>query len=348
MKFLKNAWYVVAWADELKAGAVISRTLLGEPVALYRGEDGVAAALRDRCPHRFAPLSAGKVTGSDIFCGYHGLGFSSAGKCVSNPHGPLPRATVDTFPLVERHRALWIWMGDKAAADDQKIPDLDFLGDTPATAFSSGNLLSGQADYLLYVDNLIDLSHVDYLHADTLGGGLITSSGQNMVEEDDRIEVVYDMPEGNIAPFFVQLTNGALNEKARSFQTLTWYAPTMIRIYSGAIPEGGEEADAFATDGIHFLTPETENSTHYFFALTRNFQVENQSLTDMITDATVSIFETQDRPMIEKVAARMGSDEFWSLKPALFSVDRAAVRVRRKVEEMVAKEQAHVLAGVDG
>jgi len=115
--YLHNAWYVAAWADELADGKVLGRTFLNEPVVLYRQGDGTVVALDERCPHRFAPLSMGQVLdGNRIQCPYHGLEFDGTGACVLNPHGNKrisPRLRVKSYPVIEKHNAIWIWMGDK-------------------------------------------------------------------------------------------------------------------------------------------------------------------------------------------------------------------------------------------
>ena len=87
---MRNAWYAAAWEDELiEKGRLVARPILGEPVVLFRQADGKAVALEDRCSHRFAPLSMGKVLPGDrLQCPYHGLEFDTAGACVKNPHPP--------------------------------------------------------------------------------------------------------------------------------------------------------------------------------------------------------------------------------------------------------------------
>src|SRR5258705_10760166 len=119
--FLRNTWYVAAWADEVEPGQLLARRLLDQPIVLFRDAEGRPRALTDRCPHRFVPLSMGRLIegGNVIRCGYHGLRFDGDGRCVLNPQGgsPPPRARVRSFPAVERYSALWIWMGDGEAAD---------------------------------------------------------------------------------------------------------------------------------------------------------------------------------------------------------------------------------------
>src|ERR1700761_672315 len=128
--YLRNAWYVAAWSDSLGDGQVLARTIMDEPIVLYRKADGGIAAVEDRCPHRFAPLSMGKVVDGDrIQCPYHGLEFDGSGACVKNPHGTKnipPRARVKSYPVLEKHKAVWIWMGERPA-DPAKIPDFSVL-----------------------------------------------------------------------------------------------------------------------------------------------------------------------------------------------------------------------------
>src|SRR6266850_7453680 len=124
--FLLNCWYQVGWNYEVNAGP-LARTVLETPLILFRDGDRVATLL-DRCPHRFAPLSAGKFLGDRIQCGYHGLAFDGSGRCVANPHGPITNIMrTRSFPTVERHAALWVWMGDPEIADADLIPDLSYI-----------------------------------------------------------------------------------------------------------------------------------------------------------------------------------------------------------------------------
>ena len=108
-RYLRNAWYVAAWSDDLADGQLLGRTILKEPIVLYRKSDGHVAALQDRCPHRFAPLHMGKIVKGDfVQCPYHGLEFNSSGACVLNPHGTKnipPRARVRSYPVTEKHIA---------------------------------------------------------------------------------------------------------------------------------------------------------------------------------------------------------------------------------------------------
>src|SRR5262249_42338861 len=129
--FLKNCWYVAAIDDELIDGKLLSRTLLGQPVLLYRGESGQPFALNDRCPHRGALLSRGRLEGDAVRCMYHGIKFDGSGKCVQIPGQDMipPKLRVPGYPVAQRGPFIWIWMGDAAKADPGLIVDLPYLED---------------------------------------------------------------------------------------------------------------------------------------------------------------------------------------------------------------------------
>ena len=167
--FVRNAWYVAAWQHEVEAGQALSREILGTPVLLYRTADGTPVALEDRCCHRALPLSMGRVLGDRIECGYHGLQFDRAGDCVAVP-GQIaipPGARVPAYPLVERDRFVWIWMGDADRMDPADIPAFHWLDHPDWRAKPS--YLHIRCNYQLLIDNLLDLSHLPFVHPTTLG-----------------------------------------------------------------------------------------------------------------------------------------------------------------------------------
>ena len=169
--YLLNSWYIAAWAYEVQPGGHMKRILLDRPVLLMRAEDGNVAAIGNVCPHRFASLSGGEFSNGLVECPYHGLRFDMTGQCVHNPHGDgriAERARVPSFPLVERHGALWIWFGDPMLAEPEDIPDLSFLN-TPKGEDHSSGYLRTEANYQLLSDNILDLTHADFIHRSTLG-----------------------------------------------------------------------------------------------------------------------------------------------------------------------------------
>ncbi len=338
--YLRNCWYQAAWAYELDAGPV-ARTLLDTPLVLFRGEAGVAALL-DRCPHRFAPLSAGKFCGGRIECGYHGLVFDGSGRCVANPHGPITSLMrTPSFPAVERHAALWVWMGDPELADQGLIPDLSYIDQTPESA----RILiytPTAANYQLMTDNIMDLSHADYLHPESLGG--MMSSARSRVFKRGKGLVVEWVSAGCQAPgiFQAKVPSPA---KADFWVEVEWQAPAVMTLSAGAVHAGQIRAPEDVTTGVQSMTPETAASTHYFACSMRRTQLDDTALTEMIRASLIQAFQGEDRPMLAAQQARIGNAEFWSLKPILLRVDAAAVQVRRRLDKLIADEQARLGSG---
>lgn len=172
--FIRNAWYVAAWADEV-SDTPLARRILNEPVVLFRDRAGKAAALLDMCCHRGAPLSIGKVTDLGIECGYHGLTFDGSGACVRIPgQDRIPeRARVRRFPLMEQDGFLWIWMGETDRADPSAIVRYPWHNDTAHWPHKH-TMYHIQAAAMLVVDNLMDLTHLGYVHGSTIGGNPMT------------------------------------------------------------------------------------------------------------------------------------------------------------------------------
>jgi vanillate O-demethylase monooxygenase subunit len=339
MNYLRNTWYVAAWGHEIEPGQLLARTLLDTPVVLFRDDAGRPVALLDRCPHRFAPLSAGHVDQGIVICGYHGLGFAGSGACARNPHGPVLRnISVPSFAAHEAHRAIWIWMGDQDRADPALIPDLAYLASAQDTAFSCGNIVA-RGNYEIFVDNIMDLSHTDYLHPTTLGGAGITGTKPKIVEAEHYIDATWFAANTRPSPLLAALFPD-LPPVTDFWQRVRWFAPGVMRLTAATVAAGGAEDDALANLNAHILTPETPTSSHYFFAATRNYGAHDAALNERIATAREHIFGTEDKPMIELVQQRMGDAGFWSLKPLLLSIDSAAVRVRRRLAKLIEAEIA--------
>ncbi len=331
MTYLKNCWYQIAWAEELPAGATLARTVLGENLVLFRQDEGVAA-LQDRCPHRFAPLSLGKLEGGTLACPYHGLQFDGAGRCVHNPHGAtVSSLAVSSYPVVERHDALWIWMGEAAAADPAAIPDLSFIDTRPETA-KIRSYTAVDANYELLTDNILDLSHADYLHPTTLGSGFNTRTKAKVTETDDRIVVAWEADSEEAPPAF------HLPSPAKLWTIVTWFAPAIMMLRAGGHPVG-EPDKGSDTLHLHSMTPADEFHSHYFACNTRSSRMEDGQLNEILRKSLLQAFQGEDKPMVEAVQRNMGTTDLWSLKPAMFPNDRGAVIVRRRLANLIKEEQ---------
>lgn len=333
----RNQWYVAGFDDELPAGGLLARTYLGEKVVLFRQADGAPQALEDRCPHRFAPLSAGRLREGVLQCGYHGLAFNGSGQCVHNPHGPVPKAAcVRAYPVRERHRALWIWMGEPGAADDALIPDISQVANAPENAAFRGYLPTA-CDALLLVDNILDLSHVDYLHPTTLGSGAISRTKADVKDISERSVKVSWISSGDIAPHAFDMHLRQQHQPTDQWTEVTWVAPSNMILSVGATLQGEPRSQGVDTLNLHLATPERPGHTHYWFWASRDFAITAEA-NAFIRQMVEQVFRHEDKPMLEAQQQRIGASDFWSLKPVLLAPDAAAVRVRRKLKALVEAE----------
>jgi phenylpropionate dioxygenase-like ring-hydroxylating dioxygenase large terminal subunit len=332
--YLLNLWYQAAWASELETGP-LARTLLDVPVVLFK-DASVLAALHDRCPHRFAPLSAGTLSNGNITCGYHGLTFDGAGHCVLNPHGPITRAmrTV-SFPVIERHTAIWIWIGEPNRADPALIPDLSFIDETPDTA-RIPLYMPTKASYRLLTDNIMDLSHADYLHPTTLGGN-ITEAKSRVFQRGPGIVAEWTSFGCQAPPIFQPKVPSP--NKADYWIEVEWNAPAVMKLATSVVHAGQRREWHDESYALHSMTPETARTTHYFACATRRDHVDDADFTSILKPILEHAFLGEDKPMLEKQQARMGDADLWSLNPVLLRVDSAAVQIRRQLDKLIAAEQ---------
>lgn len=333
--FLRNAWYVGAWSRELQ-NKPFARTLLNEPIVMYRRPDASPAALENRCPHRFAPLDSGRVMDDgSLQCGYHGLKFNAQGICIENPmgKGKIPsRAKVKSYPVVERHEMLWIWMGDPSACDPAAIPDFSYLSSDTLDEANIGNHMHVQANYQLVIDNLLDLTHVGILHEGSLGNGSMLAGQLELIEAGSSLFANLWMPNTEAPPYL--RGRGALVDQ---WLDMRWTCPSSLSLNIGGHPAGTAVQRPSSFNAIHILTPETEHSTHYFYGTHGRLNPED-TIEEMRTLQTRAFYE-EDLPMIEKCAAMMGpTKDFWESNPILLESDAAAIRARRVLAQAIAQE----------
>lgn len=333
MSFLYNAWYCAGWAADL-TDQLQSIKLLDEPVVLYRKEDGAPVAIGNRCPHRFAPLDMGKRVGDCIECPYHGLRFDADGQCVHNPHGDgtIPRAAkVKSYPLLERYDALWIWMGDPAKADPAMIPDMSDIVQRSGWRQVRGQLKI-QANYQLVSDNLLDASHVQYLHPYLSFDGPPPPGFEvriGMRQEGEHVfqdNLLINTPP---SPLFKALWGAKQVAVGEMRSYMRWSPPSNMLLDVGMVAPGESIEDGVCIPTAHLISPETEYSTHYFWAQTRNQQIDDEALSADIQRSISEVFINEDERMIEACQQMMGTSDLMSLNPVLLSGDSAAIRARR-------------------
>jgi vanillate O-demethylase monooxygenase subunit len=337
MAFLRNAWYVAAWADEVGRN-LLPRRILDEPVVLYRLGNGGAVALQDRCPHRFAPLHMGRLVEDSIECGYHGLRFGCSGKCTFNPHGTgliPPKAVVRSYPLVERYRLLWIWMGDPQRADAAAIPEFDFLSDPQFQNVKGYTLAEGH--YELMTDNIMDLGHIEFLHPGLLGSEAVRKAHSEIIQKENTVHS-NRLTSDEVLPPVLQVWYEAGERPVQRWLNVRWDPAASMKLTVGVLPVGEPRESAHESQGCHLMTPATETTTHYFWAQGRNWGTPDPKMDALRLDSLRKAFDTQDKPMIEAVQRNMGTTDLDSLAPVMLSTDGGPVRARRVLKKLIAEE----------
>lgn len=276
--FLRNLWYVAAFSADLKPGGpCLARRLLDEPVVLFRNASGTVGALLDRCSHRAMPLSAGHVEGEIIRCAYHGVEFGTDGRCSRIPGQTRipPAANVRAFPIVERDEFVWIWMGDPALADPALVQATPEHRD-PAWSWRPYTM-HVKSNWQLLVDNIMDLTHVAYIHSRTIGGNPNTHFNAEMSVQFDgrKVTLLRKMPDSVPPPTYIAA--GGFQGRVDRWQQVD-YLPTagnILRVNAGACDVGtgayeGRRENGFELLNVHAVTPETETTTHYLWTICTN------------------------------------------------------------------------------
>lgn len=357
MAFLRNWWYVAAWASELgdgKTGSpLVARKVLGEPLVLYRTESGAPVALLDRCPHRLLPLSKGEKIGDHIQCGYHGLTFDGSGKCVRVPgqRSIPPTANIRSYPAVEHMGMVWVWPGDPARADRTLLFDrLPQWGEAQQPggkwAWFPGPLTYVKSNYQLLAENLVDPQHVAFAHKLTLASPAMVDIPIDTSEVDGALLVTRWTPDSPASPILQRY--GKWPGNVDRWQYYWMYPPSIAVVDFGAGPPGMERTHEarereHRVYTAHFMTPETEESTHYFWFVLRNFGVGDADVEADMTDQVVMTFN-EDKAILE--AIQESEREPFVTQRVKIAIDAGTTRLRRMVAAMLAKEQAETPAKV--
>jgi len=339
--FLYNNWYVAAFSADL-GRAPLGRKICGRSVVLFRDATGQAAALEDRCIHRGMPLShGGECEGDIIRCPYHGLEYDRAGICTKIPgQDRIPAAArLKTYPLVEQDALLWVWPGDPAKADPQDIIRYPYHTD-PAWVWSRGQLHVA-AGWQLLNDNLLDLSHLQYVHRKTIGGHPEEDARAKLSaqREGNRVSVARWLLDMDAPPFHRAVCG--FKGRIDRWQEIE-FMPGVLRFYSGATDAGTGAFEGRREGGMHLrhfhaITPETAASTNYFFSQARNFNLADVDLTENMHKMMVATFE-EDRGILEPQQAALSEDDGRELTN--IRTDLGTAHARRIIAEMLAAEHA--------
>jgi phenylpropionate dioxygenase-like ring-hydroxylating dioxygenase large terminal subunit len=336
--FIKNCWYVAAFGDEI-SNRPLGRRILGEDLVLFRDSNGTVAALEDRCCHRGLPLSLGELNGDLIRCHYHGLEYDRTGKCVFIPgQKAVPSAArVRSYPICERGRAIWIWMGDPEQADESAIPVFPWFDD-PGWAWK-GKPFRIECNYQLLNDNLLDLSHLAYVHRRTLGGDPEVHFNAQMetTHTERSVKVIRRMPDCEPPPTYSRMVK--LNGRVDRWQEIE-FVPGLITLYSGGVDAGtgayeGRREGGFQLRLFDAVTPESETSTLNLFCCGHNFRVNEPEVTNQLFTEFESVLG-EDIRVLEAQQARLGNST--NRSSVNLSIDAPGILARRLLAAMSARE----------
>lgn len=340
--YVRNAWYVAAWSHELEPATPLGLTILGEPIVIYRIEDDRIVALEDRCVHRLAPLSLGRCEGDRLRCMYHGLLYAPGGEVVEIPGQDQipPKARVRSYPVVDRHSWIWVWMGAAEDADEALIP--------PAVGLEREDYVlgHGQLDYAaearLINDNLLDFSHLAFVHTASFG------SGPQFAETQGRITPV----ERGIR--YERWTENSLGSSSRksdvpmdSWMSYDFLIPGILLMSGGVFPLGTAKACGFgppdlsqAVSGVTFtsqaVTPLTDKTSRYFFSWGPRADHGDAAFRDVLMGIAAKAF-AEDKVMIEAQQRVVDLTPNPRVMPTAH--DRGVTLFNRLVERLVRAEQ---------
>jgi phenylpropionate dioxygenase-like ring-hydroxylating dioxygenase large terminal subunit len=347
-EFLTNCWYVAAWDHELIDGKKLARTILEKPVVLYRGTSGRYVALDDRCCHRAAPLSMGRIEGDDIRCMYHGMKFDPSGACIQIPGQERipPKLGVRSYPVEERHHLVWIWMGDPALADPALIVDYPPLGD-PAWRGLPG-YMHYDANWVLIVDNLSDFAHLAFVHTNTLGGSeeyAYKTKPVAIERLDNGFRVERWHMNADAPPFHKKVIQDKTAKVDRRnigyMQTPGIFFLESLFAPAGSGAENGNHEGARQYRNCQFMTPETRRSTHFFWNYLHNFDLDNPNIALSLRESLIEGFN-EDKSIIEAQQKRFDADPDTRL--LAIGADAALSHFRWVLKRMVDAEHGQQVA----
>ncbi len=341
-----NAWYQAAWATEIEEGQILARTLLDEPVVLYRDADGAVHALEDRCCHRATPLRLGEVVPEGLQCGYHGMVFDGSGKCVVIPgqESIPPQARVRSYPVVERQEFIWIWMGDPEKADEALIIDYPWNDDHENWPHKHG-MYHVKCNYMLLIDNLMDLTHIPFIHRRTIGGG--NQMGQvnatmDVKKTDTGVHYIRWMEDIVPPPTYQKGAGWNGDTRVDRWQEFEYIAPTAVVQWTGALEvgrgarENRDQKGGFSLRLWHCATPETEDSCFYFWTPANGYKPEDPEATEILYQEIATTF-VEDLEFLESQQATYAANPDAPLVD--IKHDAARLPARRAVERMIRAEE---------
>ncbi len=339
-----DQWWIGAYSSEV-GRALLDRRILGEPVLMYRTQAGEPVALAGLCPHRLYPLIKGRLDGDVIQCGYHGFSYDQTGRCVRIPSQECvpSRFALRRYPLIETAGIIWIWTGKAAGASAAPLPDLESMGlGAEGWAVEQHPIATVKARYQLLIDNLLDLSHVSFIHSTSIPGGGAVVRLPCRISETKRSLLVERvgkaLPSNPHYRFLFPSYEGAVDQH---FDT-EFFGPHLIRtggdLHASNSTSADEPRPLGVTNFLHGITPESPVSVHYFVMTARNFRTDDAAIAH--ANLTMgAMIQPEDIAVIESIESNV--EEFastgreWSV-----STDDGAIRARRRLATQIRAERA--------
>ena len=334
--FSRHYWYVAAWPHELTAQQPLARTILGDDLVLFRTPEGQAVAMEDRCAHRLAPLSKGRIEAGGIRCMYHGVKFDTQGRCLEVPAqtSAHPTMCVKHYPLVEQDGFVWVWMGPSEQADPTRVLRAPWEHN-PKWAPSRG-YLHVNAHMSLMADNLLDFGHLPFVHLNTVGSAQQAAFSTQVTPKPKGLQT--DRWYINVTPSPFHQSVGGFTGNVDAWHCFEWHLPAVMSLDSGSAPTGtgapeaphGERPGAVEFHHIAALTPQDDDHTHYFWVHWRNFALQDTHMTDTVYQNIMAAF-AEDQAMVEAqhAAIRRGSQT----EPKAIEADKALHIVRMQMQK---------------
>lgn len=340
--FVRNCWYVAARADEIGTEPFV-RTLLGSSVLLFRKRDGTVVALQNRCCHRSFPLAEGRFDRDrdTITCGYHGLTFDCTGRCIGVPMQEQPPRGIGvrSYAVVEKAPLVWIWGGDPASADPAALPHPEWLGSAEWDYYIG--YLNPRGSYVHLHENLLDLSHLSFLHATTFGTPeYAVAPCETRVEGMDievwrhvecRLPAIYARPLG---------WEGmrAMRHSGSRFVTPGLHVNTGM-LENLELPPDRQTPQPMIKVA-QLLTPEAPLSTHYYYCVCRNFAVGDRAVTEFMFNAQMAAFG-EDAYALERLSQMQAQEDPEFFYEISIPTDRAGLAMRQHLKRLADAERAH-------
>jgi phenylpropionate dioxygenase-like ring-hydroxylating dioxygenase large terminal subunit len=225
---LVNHWYAAGQAKLFKVEKVVLITIFEKPIVVWRLKDGSLSALLDRCIHRNAPLSEGKVINSCLVCPYHGWTYDHEGQCVEIPsegdhNERIPHKGVESFPIKEAYGLIWVWMGKNKVPTEEPFA-MPIMKDLGWHSYYMETTFNNNVTDL--VENFMDVPHTVFVHKGWFRDRKKICIKANIERTTNSVLVTYDQPNDAIG-----FSKWLANPKGLPMRhTDNFYMPNITRV----------------------------------------------------------------------------------------------------------------------